>query len=356
MTEAAGFDRAAALEDIRRVVFTYPEASDTGDVAAVGRLLDGARMGHFGVPEAELPVVSGDAFAEVYERSVIYYPDGLSHAKHLITNIDIEISPDGREARAHSNFVVLQARPELPLQVICTGRYDDTLRRNDGEWKMAVRRECMDIKGDVRFHVRQPEQLEVNPGLPFEPYRPDPGETSAVAGAVAGPETAEFDRALASEEIRRIVLSYPRRVDSGDFAAVGDLLAGVKFGGAVGRNAARVPDDQMQARTAQEIEDLYKASVLRYEDGKPRTKHLITNIDVSFAADGSSAEVRSYYTVLQGMDGFPLQIIISGRYDDEFRLTEGKWKLVSRREYTDLVGDLSRHVSPETLRQLSTGH
>ena len=187
MTNGDGFDRAATLEDIRRVVFTYPEASDTGDVAAVGRLLDGARMGHFGVPEADLPVVSGDAFAELYERSVIYYPDGLSHAKHLITNIDIEISPDAQEARAHSNFVVLQARPELPLQVICTGRYDDTLRRNDGEWKMAVRRECMDIKGDVRFHVRQPEQLEVNAGLPFEPYPSDPAETSPVAGAAAGP-------------------------------------------------------------------------------------------------------------------------------------------------------------------------
>jgi 3-phenylpropionate/cinnamic acid dioxygenase small subunit len=352
VSEASGFDRAVAMEDIRRVVFTYPEASDTGDVAGVGRLLDGARMGHFGVPEADLPIVAGDAFAELYERSVIYYPDGLSHAKHLITNIDIEISPDGREARSHSNFVVLQARPELPLQVICTGRYDDTLRRSNGEWKMAVRRECMDIKGDVSFHVRQPEQLEVNPALPFDEYHPD----GADAPPAAGPEIPDFDRALATEDIRRIVLSYPQRVDSGDFAAVGELLAGVKFGGAVGRNAPTVTDDQMQTRTAKEIEDLYQASVIRYDDGKPHTKHLITNIDVTFSDDGRSAQAHSYYTVLQGLDGFPLQIIISGRYDDEFRLTDGEWRLVSRREYTDLVGDLSRHVSPETLRQLSAEH
>ena len=248
MTEAAGFDRAATLEDIRRVVFTYPEASDTGDAAAVGRLLDGAGMGHFGVPEAELPVVSGDAFAEVYERSVIYYPDGLSHAKHLITNIDIEISPDGREARAHSNFVVLQARPELLLQVICTG---GTTTRS-GETTASGRWQCAESAwtSRVTFGSRAPTgaaRSKRRAAVRTIPARS--GGASAVAGA-GWAETAEFDRALASEEIRRIVLSYPRRVDSGDFAAVGDLLAGVKFGGAVSDNAARVPDDQMQARTA----------------------------------------------------------------------------------------------------------
>jgi 3-phenylpropionate/cinnamic acid dioxygenase small subunit len=342
-------DRALAIEDIRRLVFAYPENSDTGDVDAVGRMFDGARMGHFEVPEADLPVVPGDAFADVYRRSVIYYPDGLSHAKHLITNVDIELAPDWQEARAHSYFVVLQARPELPLQVICTGRYDDTLRRIDGQWKVAVRRECMDIKGDLRFHVREPGQLEATPSIRFEPYRPDTNAPPAPGGD-AGPPP--FDRAGATEQIRRIILSYPQRVDRGDFAAVGELLDGVKFGGAVGRKAPPVPEEELETRTAEEIEDLYRASVVLY-DGIPHTKHLITNIDIGFSPDGRSASTRSYYTVLQGMESFPLQIIIAGRYDDQFREADGEWRLEARREYTDLVGDLSRHVSPETLSQLS---
>jgi 3-phenylpropionate/cinnamic acid dioxygenase small subunit len=349
MTESAHFDRAEATEAIRRIVLTYPEASDTGDLPGVGRFMDGVRLGHFGLADEEMPVGSADAAAEMYGRSVVFYPDGLSHAKHLITNLDIAFSGGGQYARAHSTYVVLQARPELPLQPICTGRYDDSLRRIDGSWKLVARRECMDLKGELGFHVSDPSHLLVTPDLPFAPVDRD-------AGADEAEQRRAFDRALATEQIRRIVLTYPERVDRGDFAAVGTFLDGVKFGGAVGRNAGRVPDEQMRSMTAAEIESLYHAAVLVHDDGLPHTKHLITNIDVQFADDGRSATARSYYTVLQGMSDFPLQIIISGRYDDEFEAFDGGWRLVSRREYTDLVGDLSKHVSADTLRELSGDH
>jgi 3-phenylpropionate/cinnamic acid dioxygenase small subunit len=349
MTGATHFDRAEATEAIRRIVLSYPEASDTGDLPGVGRFMDGVRLGHFGLADEEMAIGSADAAAEMYARSVVFYPDGLSHAKHLITNVDIGFSDGGQSARAHSTYVVLQARPELPLQPICTGRYDDTLSRTDGSWRLVTRRECMDLKGELGFHVSEPSHLLVTPDAPFAPVDRD-----------AGPEDAEpgrsFDRALATEQIRRIVLTYPERVDRGDFAAVGAFLDGVAFGGAVGRNAERVPDHQMRSMTAAEIESLYRAAVLTHDDGLPHTKHLITNIDVRFSDDGRSATTRSYYTVLQGWSDFPLQIIISGRYDDEFEAADGGWRLVSRREYTDLVGDLSKHVSADTLGELSADH
>lgn len=349
MTERAHFDRAEAIEAIRRIVLSYPEASDTGDLPGVGRFMDGVRLGHFGLSDEEMPVGSADAAAEMYGRSVVFYPDGLSYAKHLIANVDIAFSDGGRSARAHSTYVVLQARPELPLQPICTGRYDDTLRRIDGQWELVARRECMDLKGELGFHVSDPSHLQVTPHLSFAPVERDAEPDEADPGR-------SFDRALATEQIRRIVLTYPERVDRGDFAAVGALLDGVRFGGAVGRDAERVPDDQMRSMTAAEIESLYRAAVLTHGDGLPHTKHLITNIDVQFADDGRSATTRSYYTVLQGMTGFPLQIIISGRYDDEFEVIDQGWRLVSRREYTDLIGDLGNHVSADTLRELSGDH
>lgn len=112
----------------------------------------------------------------------------------------------------------------------------------------------------------------------------------------------------------------------------------------------------MRSMTAAEIESLYRAAVLTHDNGLPHTKHLITNIDVRFSDDGRSATTRSYYTVLQGLSGFPLQIIISGRYDDEFEAVDASWRLVSRREYSDLVGDLSKHVSADTLGELSADH
>ena len=153
------FDRALATERIRHIVLTYPEASDTGDLPGVGRFMDGVRFGPPGIPEEDLMVRTADEAAASYKRAVIYYDDGLSHAKHLITNVDIEFSDDGSAAVATSTYVVAQARPELPLQFICTGGYQDSLERSDDEWALRTRREWMDLKGDMSFHVFQPERF-----------------------------------------------------------------------------------------------------------------------------------------------------------------------------------------------------
>ncbi len=153
-----------------------------------------------------------------------------------------------------------------------------------------------------------------------------------------------FDRAWATEQIRRIILSYPELVDRGDLAGVGRLLEDVRFGSATGRTAPVIPLDELTARNAQEVEDLYRKAVIIYGDGLPHTKHLITNIDIRFSNDGHRATTRSYYTVLQALEDFPLQPIIAGRYEDVFEAREGGWRLTIRREYADLVGDLHRHV------------
>jgi 3-phenylpropionate/cinnamic acid dioxygenase small subunit len=357
MSATQTFDRSEAAQEIRRLVLTYPEVSDTGDLAGVGRFLDGVRMGHFGVPEEQMPLATAEAAADNYGRVVIYYPDGLSHAKHLITNFDIVFSSDEQAALSRSNYTVLQARPELPLQVICAGRYEDTVRRVDGRWKLAVRRECMDLKGNLNFHVRDPEHLEATPHVKgAEPAWPEvtaPPPEPATDASAAAPERSGFDRALATENIRRIILTYNELVDRGDLAGVGNLLDGVRIGGANGRMAPRIPDADLHSMSAAEIEATYRSSMLLDDDGLPHSKHLVTNLDVCFADDRRTAEARYYYTVLHGTKSSPLQPVISGRYQDEFRLDGDSWSLVARREYVDLVGDLSGYLSPDSARSLA---
>jgi len=153
------FDRALAIEEIRHVVLAYPEASDTGDLPGVGNFMEGVRFGPLDVPESDLPVRTAEEAAASYKRAVIYYDDGLSHAKHLITNIDVVFAPDGNSAQATSAYVVLQARPELPLQCICTGGYKDMLERTADGWTLRERREWMDLTGDMSFHVTHPENF-----------------------------------------------------------------------------------------------------------------------------------------------------------------------------------------------------
>jgi hypothetical protein len=162
-----------------------------------------------------------------------------------------------------------------------------------------------------------------------------------------------FDRALATEHIRRIILSYPELIDRGDVAGVARLLAGVRFGSATGRNAPVIPMDALTRRTADEVRELYQNAVIFYDDGLPHTKHLISNIDISFSKDRQTASSRSYYAVLQALEGFPLQLIIAGRYEDVFEATAVGWKLVIRREYADLIGDLSHHVAAGAAHGLS---
>ena len=164
----------------------------------------------------------------------------------------------------------------------------------------------------------------------------------------------QFDRARATEDIRRIILTYPECVDRGNLDGVVELLTGVKMCNSNGIMAPEVPEEEIPTLTAEDVRRMYSSGVIFYDDGLPHTKHVISNIDIWFSEDCEKANSRSFYQVLQGMDDFPLQVIITGRYEDTYELEDNRWKLRIRREYADMVGDLSRHVRPEVLARLKS--
>jgi hypothetical protein len=83
--------------------------------------------------------------------------------------------------------------------------------------------------------------------------------------------------------------------------------------------------------------------VLTY-DGSPRTQHCTTNLIVEVDPSGHLATARSYVTVMQAVDGFPLQAVLGARYLDRFELVEGEWLWRQRGVETLVRGDTSRHV------------
>jgi 3-phenylpropionate/cinnamic acid dioxygenase small subunit len=89
---------------------------------------------------------------------------------------------------------------------------------------------------------------------------------------------------------------------------------------------------------------MLRDSLIVYDDGAPRTKHLTTNIVIEVDEAAGMAVSRSYFTVLQALPDFALQPIVSGRYQDRFERSDGQWRFVERRVRTDLVGDVSRHL------------
>jgi hypothetical protein len=137
-------------------------------------------------------------------------------------------------------------------------------------------------------------------------------------------------------QISALVARYSECIDSGDLEGLADLLANAGFGAAVGPLASGRDN----------ILKLYERTVRIYEDGTPRTKHLVTNLVVDVDPGAATASARSYWTVLQATPGLALGPILSGRYRDRFSLVDQSWRFTERRIITDLVGDVSHHMLP----------
>ena len=146
----------------------------------------------------------------------------------------------------------------------------------------------------------------------------------------AGDTTAPDDVTAVTNELFR----YAELIDSGRLTEVGELMEHCTF--RYGEQGAPGPVG------AAAIAESYRSSVMIYPDGTPRTRHLTTNPIVEL--DGDIARVRSVYTVLQQVEGSPMQAIISGRYRDTLKRIDGRWRFTERWFLIDLIGDLSRHL------------
>ena len=146
--------------------------------------------------------------------------------------------------------------------------------------------------------------------------------------------------------ICNLLYRYAELIDSGRF----DDIANELFSHA----RLIVGPRDTAALDAQQMLEIFKKTTIRYEDGTPHTKHVITNPIVEVDEDSGTAACRSYYTVFQQTETLPLQPIVCGRYHDRFERVDGRWRFAER-DYTmvDLVGDVSQHLTYQ-LRQPAT--
>ncbi len=135
------------------------------------------------------------------------------------------------------------------------------------------------------------------------------------------------------EVIRALIHEYAERLDDGDLDGVAALFADATWG-SPGRGAP--------LRGADQVRHAYDGVILY--DGKPSTKHVITNVTIEVGGDGTTATARSYFTVLQARPDLPLQPIIAGRYHDRFEHVDDCWRFADRQILPELIGDLSRHM------------
>ncbi|HEX3796432.1 MAG TPA: nuclear transport factor 2 family protein [Acidimicrobiales bacterium] len=139
-----------------------------------------------------------------------------------------------------------------------------------------------------------------------------------------------------TEAVTTLIYTYAERIDNGDFAGVAELFGQATltfdgFGDAI--------------NGAADIQALYERTTRRYEDGTPKTKHVMTNMIVEVGDDERSAASRSYFTVLQAVPGaLALQPVIAGRYRHTYAKVDDGWRVETMHIIIDLMGDLAHHM------------
>jgi len=135
--------------------------------------------------------------------------------------------------------------------------------------------------------------------------------------------------------IENLLYRYAELIDAGDYEGIGELFAHGSIADEEGNAMATGADD---------VAALYHATTRKYDDGTPRTQHILTNPIVEVADGGTEATCRSRFTVLQQTDVLPLQAVISGSYVDRFEKVDGRWRYAEKRMCMRLFGDLSQHL------------
>ena len=136
------------------------------------------------------------------------------------------------------------------------------------------------------------------------------------------------------QQIANLCFRYAELVDGAEFDALGEMFAHSTYG------------TREQSMPGTYVPAAMRATVHLYDDGTPRTKHVLGTVIVEVDDDAGTAGARCAFTVFQAADGAPLQPVLSGRYHDQFERVDGTWRWRERFVYPDLEGDLSRHMRP----------
>jgi 3-phenylpropionate/cinnamic acid dioxygenase small subunit len=138
---------------ITNLLYRYAELMDAGALEDVAALFARARVkvGGGQVLEGAEPLLA------LWRSVVRIYPCGTPRTKHVVNNPIVEVDEAAGTATCRSCYTVIQATPDLPLQVIGAGRYHDVFVRLDGQWHFSERDySLLDLVGDLSQHLLVP--------------------------------------------------------------------------------------------------------------------------------------------------------------------------------------------------------
>jgi uncharacterized protein (TIGR02246 family) len=129
---AARLQQLQDKEEIERLLLDYGRHLDSRDFAAYGRLFakDGEWVGGFGT------ATGGPAGIQAFMEKAMGTGPNTAHNYHLLTNFVITVT--GNTATAWSRWAFVVPGPS-GATIAQAGRYDDTLVRENGQWRFKRR-------------------------------------------------------------------------------------------------------------------------------------------------------------------------------------------------------------------------
>lgn len=148
--------------------------------------------------------------------------------------------------------------------------------------------------------------------------------------------TRTVELLAAHREIEQQIYRMGYLLEDGAFDEVGAMLAHATFGAdKIGRRVFQ---------GAEEITAQYRRTNIVYPEGGRRTKEVYSNVVVDIDLDAGTGSSVTSFTVAQQVPGGPFELLVAGRYEDEWRRDGSSWIWTDRYVVAQYHNDLNRHM------------
>lgn len=134
---------------ISSLIARYTRLVDTAAYDELGAMFE---FGEITANRGGEPLRGSAAIAGFYGRTNKSYGEAGASTLHIVTNLEFDELADAG-ATVRSCFVVLQSRPDLPLQPIVCGRYRDRFAHGANGWAYASKHIEVGLIGDLSHHL-----------------------------------------------------------------------------------------------------------------------------------------------------------------------------------------------------------
>ncbi|TFH68812.1 nuclear transport factor 2 family protein [Gammaproteobacteria bacterium LSUCC0057] len=135
--------------------------------------------------------------------------------------------------------------------------------------------------------------------------------------------------------IEQLIYRYAESIDSGDIDGLARLFE---------RGQVVSLPSGWQVKGYGSLKDFYLKQIIIYPStGTPCTAHSVTNVIIDLDQSNGTALARSQFVVRQALEGEHEQVVMSGRYSDQFSCDDNGWYFTQRKILPTYFGDLSRH-------------